>query len=307
MNDKQNFLAVLRKSVYAPDFYAGLPAKPFSWSIRYFLTLNLILAIVFTVVFGFKAIPSLVEFVNKLGPAIVQAYPEELELVFKNGKVSSNVIEPYAIKFPEEFVRSGQNENEEDEHPLPDNMLVIDTGGSFNLEKFYEYKTAALLSGDTIAFEKENGQIQIQPLKDFPDITINRSKVYSWVSNIESLGKYLPPIAVVLIFLGSFFVLLLKLIYLLIAALLILIIVKIKNLPISYKKCYQIGLHAITAAVLLSAFLKLFLGAHLLFMVTIVTLVAAWFNLAGFKKESPTVTSPISTSPRDPAPPASAS
>ena len=56
---KITILEIFKKSIYSPEFYKGLPSEPFSFSLKYFLKLSTILALVVTIIVSFELIPRL--------------------------------------------------------------------------------------------------------------------------------------------------------------------------------------------------------------------------------------------------------
>ncbi|MEK7507906.1 MAG: DUF1189 family protein [Patescibacteria group bacterium] len=284
MPQKEKLIDIIRASIYAPDFYKALLSKPLSWSIKYFFSFALVLAVIYTAVTGWRAVPAVNSFLNNLAPTILKYYPDKLEVVIKDGEAVSNVPEPYIIKLPKELIDYWGKA--EDQASVPESFLVIDTRTRLiDWKEFLDYETVALLSKDAVVFMDKNGGVRIQPLTGVPNTTINKKEIASILNRIEPFIKFAAPILVFVIFLGAYSVLVFNLVYLFIAALLIwLIATKFRGVNIGYKKAYQIGLHAMTSALLLEAFFKIFLGVRVPYVFTIITLIAVWINLE-FKQE----------------------
>ncbi len=280
MVQEEKLLNVVYASVYSPAFYKALLLKPLSWSIKYFFSFTLVLAVISTAVAGWQAVPAVNSFLNNLAPTILKYYPENLEIVIKDGEASSNVPEPYVIQLPPELISSWNKAA--NPNPVPENLLVINTETRLvDWKEFQNYKALALLSKDAIVFMDRNGGVRIQPLTAVPNTTINKKEIASMLDGVKPFAKFAAPILVLIIFIGVYSVLSFKLIYLFAAALLIwLIATKFKKLDVGYKKAYQVGLHAMTAALLFEMFLRIFLGVRVPFLFTIITLVVAWFNLS---------------------------
>lgn len=294
---KEKLLDVIRGSVYSPDFYKALLSKPLSWSIKYFFSFTLVLAVISTAVFGWRLVPAVNSFLNNIAPAVLKYYPEGLEVVIKDGEATSNVVGSSSIPFPPELLSSQIKSG--DLNPDFKYLLVINTNTNLvDWKEFQDYKTLALLTKDALVFTDKNGGIRVQPLKGVPDTTINKKEVTAMLDGIKPFIKFAAPILVLFMFLGAYSVLSFKLIYLFLAALLIwLIAKKFRKLDVGYKKAYQIGLHAITAAFLLEICLQIFFGVRIPYLFTIATFLAAWFNLDFRKEEFPSV------SPKDSQPP----
>ena len=78
----------IKNSIYSPKFYQDLLAKPFSFSVRYFVLLALIVSLIGTINFSFTVFPAIKLFVDDLGPKIINYYPNDLQLTINKGQVS---------------------------------------------------------------------------------------------------------------------------------------------------------------------------------------------------------------------------
>lgn len=263
----------IRQSVYDPEYYREIPAQPLSHSIKYFYSLTLVIAIVLTVVYGFMFTPPLLSFLRSLGPSVLNYYPDELVITIKKGTASTNVTEPYKLPLPESF-KLGRNKDVE-------NLLVIDTQHSFSMDQWKEYNTYAWLTRDTLIYRSDQGDLRLMALDRVPATEITKKELTSWIEAINALFKFVPPLLVLGIFLVMMVILSTKLLYLFLGALLILAIARWKKVNLSYKKAYQIGLHAITLGMIYELIkLAIFPGSPSIpFFFTILMCLVAWFNL----------------------------
>lgn len=275
----------VRKSIYNPEYYEEIESKPFSYSIKYFYSLVLVMAVILSTVYGFIFIPVTVSFLKSFGTAIVDYYPSELTVTIKGGMVTTNVTEPYSLPFPEKL-RSSETKG-------IDNLLVIDTHHDFTMDLWNQYKTTAWLTKDTLIYRDKDNRISITPLDKTPNTEITRTKIASWLAAIEPFFKWVPPLLIFGIFVFFMFFLSGYLFYLLFGALLIYFIARLKKIPLSYKKAYQVGLHAITLSLIFTlAKLSLLQGSpNIPFLFTAVLCIVAWINLK--KKEESTTTEPL--------------
>ena len=276
------FLDNIKNSIYEPEFYKKLHSKRLSFSFKYFYSLVSVLAVILTAQFSFQAIPGINFFLTGIGPEIVNAYPQELVVTIKNGQASSNVAEPY-------FVRTPENIQLEKYRNIPktENLIVIDTKNQFSEESFSKYNALAVLTKASIAFRKDDGRIEIQPLNGIPDLTVDKASVASLVGKLQPFIKFAAPLIVLALFIGFMVSFSAKLVYLLFAALLILLIAKVKNYPLTYKKSYQAGLHIITLPLLLGAISTL-LNLHIAipFFTTILVIIMTAINFESQKTEA---------------------
>ncbi len=276
----KTIFATIKSSVYDPSFYRSLLEKPFRFSLQYFFSLIVVLALVCAVIFSISAVPAASSFFNTLGPAIVSYYPEGLEVTFKDGVASSNVEEPFTVALPQELISSDEFKRN---HRDIKELLVIDTQETFNLETFKSSGALALLNHDTLAYQDDHGVVRIQPLDEVPNTTVTKSLIASFMGKIQPYLKALVGALPFLIFFGMFAFFVLTLFTLLFEALLVWGLAKIKKLDIGYVKAYQISLHAVTLSLLVGTVLLLLLpGLNIPFLFTILLIFVTWFNL--FKK-----------------------
>ena len=97
------FARTIGQSIYGPDFYRSLFAQPLSFSLKYFFSLVLVLAVVHTATLSYTFIPLLNSFLKNLDSKILAYYPDSLEITIEKGEASSNAEEPYFLPWPEEL------------------------------------------------------------------------------------------------------------------------------------------------------------------------------------------------------------
>lgn len=267
-----NFLKKVKSSVYDPIYYSEILNMNFGGSLKYFFKLSLLLALVGAIYLSFVSIPKVNSFISTFGDRVVEAYPAELEVRLKDGLVSTNVVEPYIIPLPKDEFNADYNKSNYE------NLIVIDTKSDLSLDKFNAYNTVVLLTKNAV-LTRDKGKITITELKGTSDLTINRDKLVYWVGKVTPFVKKLPYIIPVIVFTGLFLYFAFSLFYLLFVALLVFIMGKIRKLGLSYKKSYQISLHAITLPLILSM-MSWFINIKMfLFVPTIILLVVVWVNL----------------------------
>jgi uncharacterized membrane protein len=213
---------------------------------------------------------------------VIGYYPEGLEITVKDGHATTNVIEPYSIRLPDELKNSGSFAKE---NPNIENMLVIDTKNDFSMSAFENGKTLAMLTGTSIVYKDKN-QIRIQPLGRMPNIVITKSTISGLMAKVQpffSVILFLIPIVIFLLvcIMHAFFLL-----YCFFAALLVWGIAKIKKLPIGYKKSYQIAIHAGTIGMLLWLLVALVPSLEIPYVSTLLLVFVAWFNLGGKERSA---------------------
>lgn len=266
-----NILLKIKSSIYSPIFYQKdlLNLNP-SYSFKYFFALVSIVSVILTIILAIDFIPKTILFFDSLAVNILDYYPQELEIRIKNGEAETNVLTPYFLSFPSKL---SQKPGEKFE-----NLLVIDLVNNFTIEKFKEYKTVILLTKKNIVYYKDD-QIVIEDLRQFPNFIINKEIVDNFVGKIDLIKKILIPFVIFAIFFVLLLVYTFKLAYLLIGAFLIMLVLKILKYNFSYKKCYQVGLHAMTLPILLFGVLRgFYLNISLPFVFSLLMLLVVLIN-----------------------------
>lgn len=230
----------IKNSIYNPNYYSELIEKPFSYSLKYYLVFTLLIAFLGMIILSFTAVPSIKSFLDTVGSDILNQYPNELEIVIKNGKASTNVSEPYFVAASEEW-KGGEK-----------NIFVIDTKNPFSIEGFKNYQTECLLTQDSLACYDENGTIKITSLAQIPNFTLNKDTVSSFFNKITPFFKLTYPIFIIGAWLGIFTGYTFRFVYLLFAAILVWIIAKIKKVKIGYGKSYQLSMHLLTLPIIIT-------------------------------------------------------
>lgn len=276
-----SFFQKIQKSIYSPDFYRELASVPFSHSLKYFLTLNLLLTFIGTIIFSVRLLPDITMFAREIGPAIVATYPTTLELTMKKGVLSTNENKPSFIKIPREF--PFQNEWHTLDNKTYENLLVIDTATPPSIERLREYKTLALATREVLMYETGDG-IEFQAYEKIPDTTITKPVIESWVAELNRFLPFVSPITVALFFIGLFAIMNGNLLYLLVGALFIWAIAHFKHLGGGYGKSYQIGLHANTSSILVWA-LFMVSGGGVPYVFTAVFVISVFMNMSVFSRQ----------------------
>lgn len=278
-----HFFKTIPRSIYDPAFYQELVQKPFSFSLKYFYVLALLLSVVSTFLFSLSTLPVVRAFLNDIGPRFLASYPDYLTITIKNGQASSNAIEPYFFTVP--TISPGMSQEESSKT----NLLVIDTKTSFSLQQFGQYDTFALLTREALAVSTrdsaDRGDIRVYPLAKTPDIEITKSLLTLLVQKIQPFIRFVGPLLVIVVFLGFISLQSANLLYLLIFALLVWGIAKIKKLGVGYKKSYQIGIHAITLPLLIYALMTTF-NVHAPYLFTLLSLLIVFANIVLPKSSS---------------------
>lgn len=279
-----NFLLTIRNSIYSPSFYATIPQKSFGSALGYFLLLSLFLTIIQSIspVWGFLTVgqKEVETFVNQ----IEEAYPSELEVKIQNGKVSTNVQEPYFISLPQDKNRTTEDTTA--------NLVVIDTKTPFSITQFNQYKAIAWVTKDSVFLKSDNnGQIRTIDLSKVSDMSIDKAFVVSLFEKFSPWLKLITPLAILGILLGVYLLHTGRLVYLLFLAIVIWVLAKLLKRPLTYSGSYKVGLYAITLGFLIELLSDFVHFSGFPFMFTLITLIVVSVNFLPTRSKSATLLS----------------
>ena len=270
----------IRSSIYGPAYYASLAEKPFSYSMKYFLSLAVLLTVILSAVLLFSIVPNVHSFLATTSTKVLDYYPNELQITISHGKVSTNVAEPYFLKFPAEFMTKGAASSVSSS--LPENLLVIDTKDQFTIDEFRNDRTLLLLTGDSFAYVRDQNKqdIDIQTLGQNFSMVFNKGVVASFVQKIGSYFWIIYAATIILVPVGIFIGMAVRFVYLFLFALLAWAFLRMKKINGGYKKAYQLGLHLMTAPLIIGVFCSIFIPAeNIPFLFTAIALVMMVINL----------------------------
>ncbi len=269
-----NIFKQIKNSVYGPEYYKNIVASTkLRSSIKYFAKFSLLIATLFVVV-AVVTWPLVSKLANKALDSMVALYPNDLEVNIVNGQASINQPEPY-------FIKSADG---------TESLAVINTKEDFSISKFRSYGVPFMLTKTELVGIKDEGtgQLQIMPLpKD--DMKINHAEVLKgkdWlVAKTPTIFIWVLIFGFIALFLATFSgTLLLNFLY----AFGIWVMFKVIKRDLSYKKSYQVGIHAVTFVTLISlvTFFGIFKFLDGFFVKLFVTLIIVYINIVGFPKKS---------------------
>jgi len=173
MNKIKIFLYSLKRSLFDPSYYQHIKKASFWFSFKYLFFLMLLLTLIKSIQFvgGYLFFrPQIRPGIDSLIRYGKNAYPKDLTLVMRNGKLSTNLKKPYVLTVA----------------GMPKRFLVIDTKGS--LDNYVHYDTYILATKNAIIYPSqsrggkmsETGIFYFNEIKN--DFVVNR-KIYDQVFN----------------------------------------------------------------------------------------------------------------------------
>ncbi|MDO8497374.1 MAG: DUF1189 family protein [bacterium] len=283
MNKLKTWWFVFCNSLLSPSYYKSILSSKFSFSLKYLVVLMFFVYLTTAAkvgLVGYRLLPQVPLFANKLTSTLQTAYPQELVVTIKNGQLSTNVKEPYVWDWPYQF---DEKEKKPDMH-----FLTIDTHAS--LDDYPTYTTYILVTKNNIIYpsssnEGRSGEYRVYSLSQIKDsVTFDRTTYDAVLQKLSPFIQKLPTIVAIFIVAGIFFVMIFgtlfgliwNMIYLLFMTVVILIIAKIMNKNLSYSQLYQFGMYGLTLPILVSVLVSLS-GLHIPFIFTLVFII--WMSV----------------------------
>jgi len=254
-----NIFSTIAHGFYSPEFYGKPERFLLPGAFAYFFKFALIIALAVSIALSVIAGPTLVRALSadNIG-SLAAYYPADLTVTIKGGKASTNVKEPYFIPMPADMAPASYDSAYK-------NLVAIDTATTSPIEAYRAYDAVILLTKDYLVSEKQKGQITVQQVKAFPDISINRGLIKDVIAKFVPYLKALFPILFLLAFIAIFVGLSISnLFFLLIMSLITWAASAAFKSGLAYGKCFSLGLYALTGPIIISLLLQI-VGVHTLY------------------------------------------
>lgn len=289
MGKIHTFFYSLKNSLFNSRYYKDVEKTSFWFSYKYLFFLLFLILIFKSVQIGFgylsirNQIPQKIQIFED---AAYDLYPNELEIHIQNGKLFTNVTEPYVIDIPYQF------------HSLArQHLLVIDTQGY--AEDYPAYNTIALATERTLVYPSKEKERVAPQLFYFSEIkepfSFDRSMYDAFLAKtiptLRTLTKFVDVYVCIGLFIftciGTLGWLSGQLIFLLPMTGIVWLIVLLAKRKKSYWTLYRLGMHALTWPIVLSVIFDL-LHQPLGGMYSLIFLVWTLLIVLGMKKEKAT-------------------
>ncbi len=253
MSKLSTFFRTIHKSLFSLAYYRDVVNSRFKFSLKYFIAFSVFLGILLTVLISFIITPSINQFVNRFETRAASLYPANLVITVKNSEVSTNSEQP--VKFPipfELFTDTPPAISDQKQQYL----LVIDP--SAKTDSYPQSQAIILVTKNALVTENDQNGYKVYPLSD-ANLTVDKTQVDQFLAKVLPLLNYLPAFIITIILCALvIFLPLSRLFSLVFQTLILLTITKLMNLNLSYKKIYQIGLHALTLPTLIQILMTAF-------------------------------------------------
>jgi hypothetical protein len=260
MQKLKTFWYSFQNTLLNPSYYQEIAKARYWFSFKYLFFLLVCLSLVRTVQLGtaYSLVRDKIPSYISIGKTeLLKLYPKELELRISNGKLYTNVEEPYTVEIPAVF---GDN--------LEKHLLVIDTEGK--ADDYLKYNTLVLATRQAVVYpEKQQGDRTTTQMYYFSELKRSLYIDYSlYKKGIDAMGPYLDKlprvvditVIVGLILLPIFGGLLWTsgtLFGLVFFTAIVWVIEKIVKTSYGYKTLYRMGMHGVTWAILFTFLLDI--------------------------------------------------
>lgn len=276
----------IKKSIYGPEYYRELFARPISFSFKYYGGLVMLLALLLTITYSIPLVPLVSSTLRDLPQNFAAYYPDELEIPIVRGIATTTVPQPFYLPVPAIF-------KEELHRELGiDYLGVIDTESPVALEKYREHRALFWVAKNALVMRGERDEMRVKAFDPSINYTISERGLLGVINSVQPYFKFIIPILVLAIFVGLCFAFAINMVYLLFPALIIYITMLITKPKWTYGTAFQVCLHATTLPLLLSALLSPFgfnLGS-LPFASTAIILLVVFMNMRSNEPAAPTAT-----------------
>lgn len=274
-----SFVQDVRAGVFDRSFTERFRGRGFWAAMGYLACLAAIEALVLILALAAYAAPGLSALFAS--DPIGTYYPEGLIVTIEEGKVSTNVEEPFIV--PTEGAAA------ESEESVPfSNMLVIDTNAEDPLAARAAYDAAILLTDDSIVVAKSEGETRVFSLAEIEHMEVSEEGVRA-LAKQAVLPAILVGIVVALIalFFGTLLLTATRAFLLVFFALVTWLLASVRGLKATYGESYVLSAYALTLAILAGIVSHLVLVTIPLGMTFVFFLAAILLNIRAQKGAEP--------------------
>ncbi|HEY5587926.1 MAG TPA: DUF1189 family protein [Candidatus Paceibacterota bacterium] len=269
----------IKNSIYNKKYYnTTVLNQSLRTSIKYLAKLSLLVAIIGVVIFAIS-IPFLSSTIKKSASSFVSSYPDDLVVSIKDGNASVNRTEPYMVKVPNDLINTDNSNSLKIE-----NLVTINTTEPFTIDKFHQYSTLSLLTKKELVLMQSNkGEVKVMSLSDLGNIELTKTYVLEKEVLLNKILPWIMAILIPVLYVGmSLGIFIGTIIILFFYAAIVWFVLKIKGIKVSYKKAYQIALHASTLLIIFGAFSSFFSLLNNSFVRSLILIIIIYLNFDNF-------------------------
>lgn len=272
------FLKNIIKSIYSPEFYSKIPESKLKSAFLYFFGLALLLSTITILINYSQVIFNSENQFKNIAKELISSYPNKLVVTIKDSKISTNVEEPYFIKY------NGNNSSILGKKYF----VVIDTKTTYSEEQFKTYDALLWVTKDSILeMDPTTGKVVSEKIENVPNISITKERVEILEKNISPYYKYIGLVLAIIAFVFNFLGYSFNLIFLFGFALIVMFLSIAFRKNWSYLESYKVGMYALTIGLILNVIQGTITSSWNLIFVLIdilIDIIFLYFNIYGIKK-----------------------
>lgn len=244
------FFYVFYKSATSISYYKELLGSTKTFTFKYYVTLMLIVSTVVATGVSIQLTPDIIEQATDIKETVVSAFPEDFEIMLRDGEWSINRPEPYMIKAPEGLFETETSEgNQEDRDNVSSikltNLVIFDHKGT--IRDLKNQNSLILVNEKNVVIQNPNTGVDTIPINSFPSGTFNKADVSETSARINEVLKITPYIVFGAVFgILLFYNLTIRLMSIFILGAILLSIGKTRSLGGAYATYVKIATHLIT-------------------------------------------------------------
>jgi hypothetical protein len=272
------FIYILTKSLTSVDYYKDVVNTSLSFSLKYLAVLSAILILISATVGSVRASPELQKEVSGILNQVRQTYPADLVIKVQDSNWTVNRPQPFVVAMPANIkalvAQEYTYESTQTPSPahVPNNLVVLDKAGT--IDDLKKLDTLVLINDKNILTTDQDGNVQTSPLQNIQNFELNKTTFNNTITNIENLNKLLPIFAGGFLALSmAFYYAIRAIVYLGFLGIVIWVLSKLAGLKLNYVKAYKIGLHTMTAPLILET---------LFTILNVITLPSLWYFAVNF-------------------------
>lgn len=235
----KNTFEIFKKSLSSVSLYREASEEPFGNGIRYYVKAIALLSLIATVGFGVFAVPQGVRFIKEEAlPLMQERYPADLQIVIRNGEASTNNATTTIIHGEKKILSTLFKDDS------IENILVVDTEHEYARDVFDSYHTFALLAKHDIVMRRAEGDVIIQPLRGFPEMTVASTTLVGFIEQVNNSLALFVVLSLITVFGLLFAGYVMYLVPLALFALIPFFLAWVKNIPLPYRGAYKMSVYA---------------------------------------------------------------
>lgn len=286
------FFRTFVKSTTSFSYYKEVVIARFKFSLKYFAFFSLLTGLLLTVGTSLAVLPPVNNFLNRLGQKAYDLYPQELVISVKGGEVTTNANEPLRVPVPYDLFTDTPPAISDQKQTY---LVTIDTNAQ--VSDFETSQSLIFVTRDAVVGQDDGGGYRVYPIDKTTNFTLDKNLVNEFWQKFLPVLRFVPFAIVVFFFcIFAIFLPLSRLVSLVFLTVPLMFAAKLMQLTISYKKLFQIGLHALTLPTLIQIFMTAFnINPRVPFFNSLLYLLYGLIILATLKEKVSAPPAPISS------------